>query len=192
LSKTHNFRVFPGVTSYDIPSAVGDYAAVGGGDDGTFHLQGMMEWSGWGVSPPRSINSGTDIIKLAYQTDFSKAMDGLSNVVMVGEKHVRPDFFGDGDSTNAGDASIFNDDSSSWFARMLGRQPLGGGAFLDRFPAQSPSDSFRPAERFGSYHPGLCQFVFGDGSAKPIRNNTSIDILTRLALPRDGQPVPSF
>jgi hypothetical protein len=70
----------------------------------------------------------------------------------------------------------------------MGKQVVG--AVIDRYLANGPTDSFRPAERFGSYHPGICQFVFGDGSVRSVPNSTNILILTAIALPDDGQAVP--
>ena len=66
---------------------------------------------------------------------------------------------------------------------------LGANQFLDRTLANGPLDSLRPAERFGSYHPGVCQFVLGDGSVKTIQNNADVVMLTYLALPDDGETV---
>ncbi|MCI0639262.1 MAG: DUF1559 domain-containing protein, partial [Gemmataceae bacterium] len=41
--------------------------------------------------------------------------------------------------------------------------------------------------RFGSRHPSICQFLFGDGSVRGVRVSTDILTLTRLGLPADGQ-----
>ena len=44
-------------------------------------------------------------------------------------------------------------------------------------------------QRFGSFHPGVCLFVFCDGSVKSV--NTSVDDTTlgRLAERADGLPI---
>ena len=46
--------------------------------------------------------------------------------------------------------------------------------------------------RFGSFHPGICQFLFGDSSVRPLRTTTAGSILERLAARSDGNPVSGF
>ena len=50
----------------------------------------------------------------------------------------------------------------------------------------------RPDERFGSFHPGGCQFVLCDGSVRLISNTVDIDTLTRLVVRNDGLVVGDF
>ncbi len=56
--------------------------------------------------------------------------------------------------------------------------------------AFSPDDT--ATNQFGSYHPGVCQFVFGDGSVHAIPNSIDTTTLGYLCNISDGQPVPSF
>ena len=42
---------------------------------------------------------------------------------------------------------------------------------------------------FGGPHPGVCQFVFCDGSVRPIRNSIDTANLRRLAARNDGEAV---
>ena len=44
---------------------------------------------------------------------------------------------------------------------------------------------------FGSRHPGICQFVFCDGSVRALPNSTDVTVLTRLAMRADGGVVTS-
>jgi prepilin-type processing-associated H-X9-DG protein len=44
-------------------------------------------------------------------------------------------------------------------------------------------------ECFGGPHSGVCNFVLCDGSVRGVSVDLSIDVLTRLGLPSDGQPV---
>lgn len=46
--------------------------------------------------------------------------------------------------------------------------------------------------KFGSYHPGICQFVYCDGSVHALRNSTSEAILGLLAQRNDRQPIPDY
>jgi hypothetical protein len=47
-------------------------------------------------------------------------------------------------------------------------------------------------KKFGSWHLGVCQFVFGDGSVRPVYNSINPVLLGRLASRNDGQPPPDF
>lgn len=47
----------------------------------------------------------------------------------------------------------------------------------------------KPNQCFGSWHSGICNFVLADGTVRSISVNMSIEALTLLGLPSDGQPV---
>ena len=46
--------------------------------------------------------------------------------------------------------------------------------------------------KFGSYHPGICQFAFVDGHVRSIANNIDLVTLGLLADRADGKPIPDF
>ena len=46
--------------------------------------------------------------------------------------------------------------------------------------------------KFGSYHPGICQFVFCDGSVRPLTNAINPVTLGLLARRNDAQPIPGY
>jgi prepilin-type processing-associated H-X9-DG protein len=46
--------------------------------------------------------------------------------------------------------------------------------------------------QFGSYHPGVSQFTFGDGSVRALAVSTSGTILALVAQRADGQVIPNF
>ena len=57
---------------------------------------------------------------------------------------------------------------------------------------QGPNDLSGPWHcRFGSYHPGICQFVFADGHVATISNTIDMPTLQALAVINDGQ-VPTY
>jgi prepilin-type N-terminal cleavage/methylation domain-containing protein len=119
------------------------------------------------------------------QTTFRSIRDGLSNTLFVGEKHAQPDHFGESDpatlSATAGDSSIYNGDHPWVISRVAGpNNPL----------ALTPTDRFR--SQFGSYHPGICQFVMGDGSVRALPVSITPSILSLLARRSDGQTIPDF
>ena len=183
LSRTGDNRNFAGIQTYNIPGGCGDYAHVAGGDDGTFQTQGTLkalDFSGtWQLAPIWAV------VKAESITSFRTVTDGTSNTAVIGEKHIAP--IADFGLAAAGDSSIFNDNSPQWSARLMGRQTVNGT--IARTIAAGPTDIFRRNERFGSYHPGVCQFTFVDGSVQSLSITTDLDVLTSLALPSDGKVV---
>jgi len=67
---------------------------------------------------------------------------------------------------------------------VVGGEPAHG--------CRSSTQRCRAERTFGSYHPGICQFVLGDGSVRPIATNLSPEILRLLVVRNDGQPIPDF
>jgi hypothetical protein len=45
---------------------------------------------------------------------------------------------------------------------------------------------------FGSYHPAVCQFVFGDGAVRALAVTIDPTALSLLANIADGQPTPDY
>ncbi len=102
--------------------------------------------------------------------------DGTSNTSMLGEKHVIPTKMGIGNSTG-GDGAIFNGDHEWSYARIA-----GPGYSL----ANGPTDSTGYNTRFGSWHTGVCMFVFCDGSVRALQNNTDTTVLGNMSQRNDG------
>jgi hypothetical protein len=95
---------------------------------------------------------------------------------MVGEKHIPFGNFGVG----WWDCSAFNGDYFPCSCRSGGvNNPI----------AQTLDDQ---GWKFGSYHPGICQFVMCDGSVKVLKNNIDPYVLGLLADKADGQVIPDF
>ena len=42
---------------------------------------------------------------------------------------------------------------------------------------------------FGGPHPGVCMFVFCDGSVRPVTLTVDLYVLSYLAARQDGQPI---
>src|SRR5262249_36798415 len=119
-------------------------------------------------------------------TNFAAITDGLSNTLLIGEKHVRHGELG---RTSNGDSAYYSGYNYTTAQRSAGWYIDGAGVRQNK-PLMKPDD---PAStiRFGSWHTGLCNFVFCDGSVHPLPVNIDIEVLRRLAVRNDGQPVPS-
>jgi prepilin-type processing-associated H-X9-DG protein len=198
LSLDNNNRSFSGVQTYNIPGTLSDYAMASGSDGANYYNQGAMRWAG-DISTFDSRPGVHTIVSTGSSTSFATISDGLTNQVFVGDKHVPPVCYGYGGSNNStprincGDGPFFNDDSPWWHARLMGRQVVRAGVFIDRPLANGPTDlTGEVFAKFGSNHAGVCQFCFFDGSVRAVSNSTAIDILTRLVMPADGQVLGNF
>ncbi|MEM9410056.1 MAG: DUF1559 domain-containing protein [Planctomycetota bacterium] len=113
------------------------------------------------------------------QTSFRDIFDGLSNTILVGEKHIRPGTFGMNSpgtlSANTGDGSIYNGDHPWVISRAAGPD----------FPLANRNSPFNL--QFGSWHPGVCQFTMGDASVQAVQITVDNEILAALAQRNDGQ-----
>jgi prepilin-type processing-associated H-X9-DG protein len=108
---------------------------------------------------------------------ISDITDGASNTFMFGEKHIQLGLLNDAIQ----DGLIYSASESQTYARRAGKsQPL----------AISPTVALNT--QFGSWHDGMCQFVFADGSARGIKNSTPGTVLGLLANIDDGQVIPDF
>jgi prepilin-type N-terminal cleavage/methylation domain-containing protein/prepilin-type processing-associated H-X9-DG protein len=107
--------------------------------------------------------------------------DGTSNTFMVGEKHVPQTGLG---RALAGDGPAFSGAWTAFAGRIAGLEdPLARGP-TDLTPSTS-GDGFY-ARKFGSWHTGVCQFAFADGSVRAVRNTLDVTTLRWLSGRADG------
>ena len=150
------------------PGSLGDYAC-NAGEPGTPATR--LDYNPQNVAAGE-IPANGPFWRRGVPMRFSSITDGLSNTLLVGEKHIPQYRFG-----HTPDTAIFNGDYRNW-------AKAGVGARLTRGP-----DDVTTSLLFGSYHTGVCQFTLGDGSVRAL--NTSIDLtnLGRLANRQDGQAI---
>jgi len=127
---------------------------------------------------------------------FAMVSDGLSKTFLAGEKYVRPEMMG----KYPDDSSIYNGDHVANWGRVAG-QPL-----LATQPGQRPAKPVLLASgptdpkadctthmggciNYGGNHPGIVNFVFGDGHVAPLTVSTDVNVLTFLSNREDGQAV---
>jgi prepilin-type processing-associated H-X9-DG protein len=126
-----------------------------------------------GNNPPIMPNGAFEAVQ---GVRFAAITDGLSNTLLVGEKHVPPYSI----SFAPLDCGLYDGHTPMCNTRAAG----------PAFPlAVSQQDS---NWKFGSAHPGLCQFVFCDGSVHALLNTIDPYILGLLAQRNDGMPVSGY
>jgi prepilin-type N-terminal cleavage/methylation domain-containing protein len=176
------------------PGAVGDYAACIGDMRGMPNNPNAQNWfnvnSNGAIiiaspqpAPPNPSPPTQRVTKWTSNTRLPLIEDGTSNTFLVGEKHVPAKMFG---RLKVGDGPIFSGAWSAFAGRLAGfEDPLGRGP-TDITPSAGIVDGIY-ARKFGSVHPGICQFVFCDGSTRMIRTNIATTTLRGLAVRNDGE-----
>ncbi|MDR2441691.1 MAG: DUF1559 domain-containing protein [Planctomycetaceae bacterium] len=126
--------------------------------------------------------------------------DGTSNQIVFGEKHIpqglanicRTPWFKQGECT----VLTINDRSCQGHSRQVHpsiRLAQGPNDFVPpNLDSTANEQDYSPVVGygFGSYHPGVCQFLIGDSSVRAFANSTPMaEVLCRLADVADGEPV---
>ena len=92
---------------------------------------------------------------------FVEFTDGLTNTFLIGEKHVPTSTWGN----YPNDCGLYDGHHPACSQRAAG----------PNFPlAVSDSDT---SWKFGSAHPGICQFAFADGTVRPVSTAISPYVL---------------
>jgi len=206
----------PAAQNNGAPGAVGDYAAcIGTVSD---------DWWNSAISPYypdgafRLGAPGHDLVNAnsgpGLGLRIAEITDGLSNTVMVGEKHVplgKDKLFNQGADERGlaqWDCSMYNASTTGGgyyyrcSTRALGQNLKDTSATPVVFPLASYAEQYQPIATatgatvaspngwiFGSMHLGVAQFVLCDGSVQAIRNDTDVAVLGLLACINDNQPV---
>jgi len=113
------------------------------------------------------------------RTNMAKVIDGLSNTILIGERHVTVRDLGD--EIDGSDGPVLSGWAYTTMRAAGPGYPLGNG----------PTDEVAGVKHlvFGSWHPGVSNFVLGDGSVRSIAVTIDTDNLGRLANREDGLPI---
>ena len=177
-----------------------------------------------GALRPAKLAAGNDSIEGWKPRDtFSRLTDGTSHTIIFGEKHIHAENIGkwtsdattwtEADNGYYQDAPIHSFTGMNWGDSWCGRSfsCTNGNSTSNtdthgiRRPDDVPNTAIHTAG-FGSWHPGICNFVLGDGAVRSISSTTPVGshgnpnenpagvptdkgVLLRLACVNDGLPV---
>lgn len=138
------------------------------------------------VNPPQSLDGSGNPIYTTWkgQLNFLSIVDGTSNTFMFGEKHVRPNSLRGKNE----DRSVFGGQNNS-IRRMAGIAPNGDVRPLS--PPQNQNGALANTT-FGGPHPGVCQFLFCDGSVRGVPLSIDLQTLTGLVTRSDGSVITGY
>jgi prepilin-type N-terminal cleavage/methylation domain-containing protein len=167
--------------------ALADYAAcAGNGNENGPNATGAFVL-GTSTVAGGLITSWKGAVSLATITD------GTSNTFLVGERIVRYSTVTAGGYGTQEDRSVYTSMNANNYRRFAG---LSSNNELHVLQIYSPDPIWNAQvinnRSFGSRHPGVCQFVMGDGRVIALQNSVSATVLTRLAMRADGEVVGNF
>jgi prepilin-type N-terminal cleavage/methylation domain-containing protein len=178
------------------PGALGDYAACVGDMRGTPNNPNSENWFNnlsngaiiiGNATPAPATNPppAANVVITSYlsNTKLGSIIDGTSNTFLAGEKHVPIGMFG---RLKVGDGPTYSGAWTCYSGRIAGIEDPLAQSPTDYTPSTGVIDGIF-ARKFGSYHTGICQFVFCDGSVRAIRNSIDTANLRRLAVRNDGE-----
>lgn len=178
----------------NLPGSCGDYAACIGDMRGIPNDPNAQNWFNTNSNgaiiignpmpaPANPAAAGFLVPMFTSNTRLAVIEDGTSNTFLVGEKHVPVKMFG---RLRVGDGPIYSGAWSAFPGRVAGiEDPIARGP-MDITPSAGVVDGIY-ARRFGSWHPGICQFVFCDGSTRQIKSSIDSLTLQALAVRNDGR-----
>ena len=131
-------------------------------------------------------STGVAILSWKGSTKMADILDGTSTTFLFGEKHIRPSSLRGKNE----DRSIFGSQNNST-RRVAGIQSNNTANVRPLSPPKNENGA-NANQTFGGPHPGVCMFVFCDGSVKRISLNIDIRTLTALATRDTGEVANNF
>jgi prepilin-type N-terminal cleavage/methylation domain-containing protein len=150
----------------------------------------------FGTTSSSTSNNGPFWLNQNYAMglSFAQITDGLSNTLLMGEKHLRREDFGNLNQTARVDPNVVRTPGLDAFDFCIysGRAAWSAGRLAGPTNPLALSPTETNNVQFGSWHPGVVQFVLCDGSVRALRTSMSSTTLGFLASRVDGNPIPAL
>ena len=203
---TRGFRLNPGSADYagqcvdyvcvgvtlqtgetTVPSTLAA-ASVNGGLSGWRNT--LEPWMGGAIIP--SAMAGTmasPIQPIRSRVSIGGVTDGMTYTALVGEKHLNPNRLGQAgydNPYNPGHIASGHAGGVKIAGLGLAQSPTANVVNLTNTTGDASTDI--NYYRFGSWHPGISQFAFGDARVESVANHADPVTLNYMAGRGDGQP----
>lgn len=184
ICPTRGYRSYSWVTA----AQAMDYGAIGATTDANkdrfTHPSTALEGTFMGTAQkPTSTDETRPIIS---RVSIGGVTDGMSYTAMIGEKHVPPQKLGVRPWDDCPPGVAIHDYRAG---RILGYGlaqdiKIEGAKGSGTNPDTSDTNNYL----FGSWHPGITQFVFGDARVQSVKNYAAVDALVAMGGRGDGTP----
>ncbi len=147
-------------------------------------------------------DQGAQFSSWMVRDNMSWWSDGSTNQILFGEKHIPAEVLGlcsdyiPNRYTDCSYAFLWGHNPGIVFKGMqLARNdnfdgmPLATGPNDPTYAPNADGTPYPHNMAFGSAHPGVCQFVLGDGSVRGVAVTIQPSILTKMSSVDDGSPV---
>ena len=144
-------------------------------------------------------------LRWAPRDDMAWWQDGTTNQILIGEKHIPQSMLGQCALASPSDRKsnvdctylyVHGHDRYIPYTSIIQERWSDGGTRGVNVIARGPShydegtnNSYPWQMGFGSWHPGICQFLIGDGSVRGVPVTTDPLVLMRLSVVHDGVSV---
>jgi prepilin-type processing-associated H-X9-DG protein len=147
-----------------------DYAGNGGIDGDSW--MGPIPWGG----PPWSI-TGTILHHTVAPVTIASIADGTSNTILIGERNY---------NKTPPVSQYFEPDENNGYIDGFDWDTIRWGYDV---PVPDRMDNSTVSLQFGSSHPGVCQFVFCDGSVRSIHYGISLQVFQAVCTRQGGEVI---
>jgi len=151
------------------------------------YMNGPIIPSNWQGNP----DQGTFKLPIMSRVTVGSVTDGMTYTAFIGEKHLNPDRLGQvgyDNPYNAGHVASGHGGGVKIASLGLASSPTDAAHRVGTLPTNAQNATDINYFRFGSWHPGITQFAFGDTRVVSVKNHAAPDALYSMSHRSDGQP----
>ncbi len=161
---------------------------------------GLLTWvtainnlGGYGgaIIPASSFVGTAPNVTLRSRVSIGSVTDGMTYTALVGEKHLNPSRLGQAgydNPYNPGHMHSGHGGGAKIAGLGLAASPTDAVVDLSDVGSTANKTTDTNYYRFGSWHPGITQFAFGDARVVSVKNHADPAVLNYMAGRGDGQP----